>query len=400
MDSVKKELTRKYSLINNYSQLKEIVSTEDLPGELRLRFQKTIDANQKASIILSDYADFCKKHPTDDFAKIQAKQSAHEQFASIPHSGISSLYSDCLEILQRIKSLIEYDLLYPFKKVYPISSYSEDDFENDLRSKGIKESSVKNLVSQFSIFRTQFHDWRYNTVKDDKYIIYSGTNKPSEYEYSSYTRKYEVLNNEIRLAISDLMGYNVQLEYKGFVDNLKNILDSDTQTIIDNINNSGFDVNVASIISLLTIECKIEPEIPEDLFLFADPFHMGADNEERTRVIDGVCCDDYETYDVTVYKVSYPTNDGLYNNWSRGISGSEKGFWDIVVDWVNTTISQQRDKIELAINTVSKDVLDSLTEQKKRLQSGSAKRNLLLDSMEDRFNESVTVYNHLENISI
>lgn len=400
LNSVKKELARKYSLINNYCQLKERVSTEELPGELRQRFQKTIDANQQASIVLSDYADFCKNHPTDDSAKIQARHNAHEQIAGISHPGISSLYSDCLEILQRIKSLIEYDLLYPFKKVYPISSYSEEDFENDLKSKGIKESSVKNLVSQFSIFRTQFHDWRYKTIKNDKYIVYSGTAKPSQYEYSSYTRKYEVLNNEMRLAISDLMGYNVQLEYKGFVDNLKSVLDSDTQVIIDNINNSGFDVNVASIISLLAIECKIEPEIPEDLFVFADPFHMRADNEERTRVIDGVCCDDYETYDVTVYKVCYPTNDGLYNNWSRGISGSEKGFWDIVVKWVNTTISQQSDKIELAINTVSKDVIDSLTEQKNRLKDGSVRRNLLLDSIEARFNESISVYNNLANNSI
>lgn len=243
---------------------------------------------------------------------------------------------------------------------------------------------------------TQFQDWQYKTIKNDKYVIYSSTTMPNNNDYSSYTRKYWTLNNEMRQAISDLMGYNVQLEYKGFVENLKNILDKDTHSIIDSVNHSGFDVNVASIISLLAIECQITPEMPEDLFTFADAFEMETGTEKRTGVNEGICCDDYYEYDVDVYTITYPTNDGLNKNWNNGISGSEKGFWNIVVNWVTNTISLQREKIEFAINKVSTDILANLTEQKERLQNGSMRRDEELNTMESTFdNVCIAKYNNI-----
>ena len=387
LQSITDELTRKQSLLKSYTELRNRVSNASIEGELRARFQNTVNANLVASNILTDYAEFCKNHPNDARARIEAIQNAQNEIKQISHEGISVLYSDCLGILTRIKGLINYDLLSPFKKVYPITSYTESDFERELTNKGIKESAVKRLVDEFSIFRTQFQDWQYKTVKNDKYVLYSSTSEPNKNDYSSYTRKYWTLNNEMRQAISDLMGYNVQLEYKGFVENLKNILAQDTQSIINSVNNSGFDVNVASIISLLAIECQITPEIPEDLFTFADAFEMGTETETRTGVIEGVCCDDYYDYNVDVYTITYPTNDGLNKNWNNGISGSEKGFWNIVVDWVTNTISLQREKIESAINKVSTDILENLTEQNERLRNGSMRREEELNAMELEFNK-------------
>lgn len=397
LQSITDELTRKKSLLTSYTELRNRVGNAPIEGELRARFQHTVNANLEASNILTDYAEFCKNHPNDARARIEAIQKAQNEIKQISHEGISGLYSDCLGILTRIKDLINYDLLSPFKKVYPITSYTESDFERELTNKGIKESAVKRLVDEFSIFRTQFQDWQYKTVKNDKYVLYSSTSEPNKNDYSSYTRKYWTLNNEMRQAISELMGYNVQLEYKGFVENLKNILAQDTQSIINSVNNSGFDVNVASIISLLAIECQITPEIPEDLFTFADAFEMGTETETRTGVIEGVCCDDYYDYNVDVFTITYPTNDGLNKNWNNGISGSEKSFWNIVVDWVTNTISLQREKIESAINKVSTDILENLTEQNERLRNGSMRREEKLNDMESEFNkECIEKYNAIK----
>lgn len=397
LQSITDELTRKKSLLTSYTELRNRVGNAPIEGELRARFQHTVNANLEASNILTDYAEFCKNHPNDARARIEAIQKAQNEIKQISHEGISGLYSDCLGILTRIKDLINYDLLSPFKKVYPITSYTESDFERELTNKGIKESAVKRLVDEFSIFRTQFQDWQYKTVKNDKYVLYSSTSEPNKNDYSSYTRKYWTLNNEMRQAISELMGYNVQLEYKGFVENLKNILAQDTQSIINSVNNSGFDVNVASIISLLAIECQITPEIPEDLFTFADAFEMGTETETRTGVIEGVCCDDYYDYNVDVFTITYPTNDGLNKNWNNGISGSEKSFWNIVVDWVTNTISLQREKIESAINKVSTDILENLTEQNERLRNGSMRREEKLNDMELVFyKECIEKYNAIK----
>lgn len=397
LQSITDELMRKKSLLTSYTELRNRVGNAPIEGELRTRFQHTVNANLEASNILTDYAEFCKNHPNDARARIEAIQKAQNEIKQIPHEGISVLYSDCLGILTRIKDLINYDLLSPFKKVYPITSYTESDFERELTNKGIKESAVKRLVDEFSIFRTQFQDWQYKTVKNDKYVLYSSTSEPNKNDYSSYTRKYWTLNNEMRQAISELMGYNVQLEYKGFVENLKNILAQDTQSIINSVNNSGFDVNVASIISLLAIECQITPEIPEDLFTFADAFEMGTETETRTGVIEGVCCDDYYDYNVDVFTITYPTNDGLNKNWNNGISGSEKSFWNIVVDWVTNTISLQREKIKSAINKVSTDILENLTEQNERLRNGSMRREEKLNDMESEFNkECIEKYNAIK----
>lgn len=397
LQSITDELMRKKSLLTSYTELRNRVGNAPIEGELRTRFQHTVNANLEASNILTDYAEFCKNHPNDARARIEAIQKAQNEIKQIPHEGISVLYSDCLGILTRIKDLINYDLLSPFKKVYPITSYTESDFERELTNKGIKESAVKRLVDEFSIFRTQFQDWQYKTVKNDKYVLYSSTSEPNKNDYSSYTRKYWTLNNEMRQAISELMGYNVQLEYKGFVENLKNILAQDTQSIINSVNNSGFDVNVASIISLLAIECQITPEIPEDLFTFADAFEMGTETETRTGVIEGVCCDDYYDYNVDVFTITYPTNDGLNKNWNNGISGSEKSFWNIVVDWVTNMISLQREKIESAINKVSTDILENLTEQNERLRNGSMRREEKLNDMESEFNkECIEKYNAIK----
>lgn len=397
LQSITDELMRKKSLLTSYTELRNRVGNAPIEGELRTRFQHTVNANLEASNILTDYAEFCKNHPNDARARIEAIQKAQNEIKQIPHEGISVLYSDCLGILTRIKDLINYDLLSPFKKVYPITSYTESDFERELTNKGIKESAVKRLVDEFSIFRTQFQDWQYKTVKNDKYVLYSSTSEPNKNDYSSYTRKYWTLNNEMRQAISELMGYNVQLEYKGFVENLKNILAQDTQSIINSVNNSGFDVNVASIISLLAIECQITPEIPEDLFTFADAFEMGTETETRTGVIEGVCCDDYYDYNVDVFTITYPTNDGLKKNWNNGISGSEKSFWNIVVGWVTNTISLQREKIESAINKVSTDILENLTEQNERLRNGSMRREEKLNDMESEFNkECIEKYNAIK----
>lgn len=395
LQSVKDELTRKHSVLESYMKLRNRVNNAPIDGQLRERFQKTKDANLEALKILTDYADLCKNHPNDAAERIKAKVEAQNKIKQISHEGISVLYSDCLGILSRIKDLINYDLLDPFKKVYPITSYTESDFERELTSKGIKKSAVKRLGEEFSTFRKQFSDWQDKTIKDDNYVLYSGISEPNKNDYCSYTRKYWTLNNEMRQAISDLMGYNVQLEYNGFVENLKNVLANDTQSIINSVNKSGFDVNVASIISLLAIECQITPEIPEDLFTFADAFEMGKETVTRIGVNEGVCCDDYYNYDVEVYTITYPTNDGLNKNWNNGISGSENGFWNIVVKWVADTISLQHEKIESAINKVSTDILENLTEQNERLRNGSMRLEEILNDIESKFNEVELKFNKL-----
>lgn len=395
LQSVKDELTRKHSVLESYMKLRNRVNNAPIDGQLRERFQKTKDANLEALKILTDYADLCKNHLNDAAERIEAKEEAQNKIKQISHDGISVLYSDCLGILSRIKDLINYDLLDPFKKVYPITSYTESDFERELTSKGIKKSAVKRLGEEFSTFRKQFSDWQDKTIKDDNYVLYSGISEPNKNDYCSYTRKYWTLNNEMRQAISDLMGYNVQLEYNGFVENLKNVLSNDTQSIINSVNKSGFDVNVASIISLLAIECQITPEIPEDLFTFADAFEMGKKTVTRVGVNEGVCCDDYYNYDVEVYTITYPTNDGLNKNWNKGISGSENGFWNIVVEWVANTISLQHEKIESAINKVSTDILENLTEQNERLRNGSMRLEEILNDMESIFNEVKSKFNNL-----
>lgn len=395
LQSVKDELTRKHSVLESYMKLRNRVNNAPIDGQLRERFQKTKDANLEALKILTDYADLCRNHPNDAAERIKAKEEAQNKIKQISHEGISVLYSDCLGILSRIKDLINYDLLDPFKKVYPITSYTESDFERELTSKGIKKSAVKRLGEEFSTFRKQFSDWQDKTIKDDNYVLYSGISEPNKNDYCSYTREYWTLNNEMRQAIVDLMGYNVQLEYKGFVENLKNVLANDTQSIINSVNESGFNVNVASIISLLAIECQITPEIPEDLFTFADAFEMGKKTVTRVGVNEGVCCDDYYNYDVEVYTITYPTNDGLNKNWNKGISGSENGFWNIVVEWVANTISLQHEKIESAINKVSTDILENLTEQNERLRNGSMRLEEMLNKMESKFNEVKSIFNNL-----
>lgn len=396
LQSVKDELTRKHSVLESYMELRNRVNNAPIDGQLRERFQKTKDANLEALKILTDYADLCRNHPNDAAERIKAKEEAQNKIKQISHEGISVLYSDCLGILSRIKDLINYDLLDPFKKVYPITSYTESDFERELTSKGIKKSAVKRLGEEFSTFRKQFSDWQDKTIKDDNYVLYSGISEPNKNDYCSYTREYWTLNNEMRQAIVDLMGYNVQLEYKGFVENLKNVLANDTQSIINSVNKSGFDVDVASIISLLAIECQITPEIPEDLFTFADAFEMGKKTVTRVGVNEGVCCDDYYNYDVEVYTITYPTNDGLNKNWNKGISGSENGFWNIVVEWVANTISLQHEKIESAINKVSTDILENLTEQNERLRNGSMRLEEMLNEMESKFIKEVkSTFNNL-----
>lgn len=396
LSSIIDELKRKHQQYSKYEELRRKIENGPVSGELRARFQETIDANEIASKALSDYAKYCKENSYNTRGIIDHKVAAQKSINSIPHKGISTLYSDCLQIMNKVKSAIENDLLGKFQKVYPITDYSESDFERDLLNKGIKKSSVNRLVAQFTTFRTQFHDWRFHIEYDDQYLLYNSTVEPNRNEFSSYNKKYECLNNEMRLAISDLMGYNVQLEYRGFVDNLRQILENDTQKIIDEINNSGFDVNVASIISLLAMDCKINPEIPEDLFTFADPFYMGKHDETRKRVKDpGICCDKYESYKATVYTIKYPNKNGLYKNWIRGIAGAEGGFWQIVVDWVNDTITEQQNKINKVVSTVSNELLDDLSELNERLKRGAIQRETILNQINDSFAHTKNIFNNL-----
>ena len=87
----------------------------------------------------------------------------------------------------------------------------------------------------------------------------------------------------------------------------------------------------------------------------------------------------------------------MNKNWNNGISGSEKSFWNIVVDWVTNTISLQREKIESAINKVSTDILENLTEQNERLRNGSMRREEKLNDMESEFNkECIEKYNAIK----
>lgn len=398
LSSIVDELKRKHQQISKYEELRRKIENGPVSGELRDRFQETIDANEIASKALSDYAKYRKENPDNAPGISSHKIAAQKTINSIPHKGVSALYSDSLEIVDKIKSAIQTDLLSIFHKVYPITEYSESDFEQDLIDNGIKTSSVHRLVNLFEIFRKQFNDWKYVSVSDDQYVVYNSTVEPNKNEFSLYNKEYECLNNEMRLAISDLMGYKVQLEYKVFVDNLKQILEKDTQKIIDEINNSGFDVNVASIISLLAMDCKINPEIPEKLFTFADPFYMGSHDEQRLRLIDpGFCdaCDDYESYNVSVYTIKYPTNDGLYRNWTKGIAGAEGGFWQIVVDWVNDTITEQQNRINKVVSTVSNELLDDSYELNERLKRGAIQRETILNKINDSFAHTKNIFNNL-----
>lgn len=381
---ISEELSRKYSLLNKYDDLYHKVSGVFILGEVREKYNFTIQSNNDASKALESYSTACQEDYNDVKKVTQAKQKAYADIKSISHLGVSNLYVDSLGIIDRIKSKIQYDLMSPFRKVYPISSYDEVSLEKELTKNGIKQSSVIRLVEMFSIFRTQFIDWSNRIINDKNYILYKGLAKPSDSEYTSYTRKYQSLNNEMRLAMSDLMGYNVQLECQDFVGNLTEIINKDTENIISGLNSSGFDIDIASIVKLLAIDMHETPNIPKEVFEFADPFKIIEKDEDGVRKT-GSCCPDYEYYTEHYYYVKYPTIEGLYDNWTRGLAGSEKDFWKIIVEWVNQTIIDQQSKIETAIIKVSKDILNVLENQRQKLQDGSANRQNLLAEMEKEF---------------
>lgn len=390
LEEINEDLVRKWSLYTKYLKLYKLVNGPFIQGQLQGHFQHTIDDNCAACDILKEYSEVCK---FGDASKIRdAEKKAHLQLANLSHKGIVGLYNESLTILDIIKRKIQYDLMNPFKKVYPTSEYNEKCFESDLKSKGIKDSSVRKLVEQFSVFRTQFLDWRYTTIEDNQYVIYKGDSKPAEYEYKSYDNKYFILNTEMRIAMSDLMSYNVQSDYRTFVESLTALLENDSRLIIEEISQFGLDIDIASIVELLAIEKQAKIELPDDIFTFSRPQSIASDKEWRTRTIEGVCCDDYESYEAEIYKVKYPTVDGLYNNWTRGIAGSEKQFWQIVVDWVSDTINKQQETVRLAISKASEDIIKGLTNQKEKLLNGATQRNKLLDSIENGVNRCANKY--------
>ena len=90
--------------------------------------------------------------------------------------------------------------------------------------------------------------------------------------------------------------------------------------------------------------------------------------------------------------MKYPTVDGLYNNWTRGIAGSEKQFWQIVVNWVSDTINKQQETVRLAISKASEDIIKGLLNQKEKLLNGATQRNQLLDSIENGVNRCANKY--------
>lgn len=390
LEEINEDLVRKWRLYTKYLKLYKSINGPFIQGRLQGHFQHTIDDNRAACDILKQYSEVCK---SGDASKIRnAQDVAHMQLANLSHRGIIELHKENLTILETIKKKIQYDLMNPFKKVYPASEYDEKSFEADLKSKGIKDSSVRKLVEQFSVFRTQFLDWRYKTIEDNQYIIYKGDSKPAEYEYKSYDNKYFILNTEMRIAMSDLMSYNVQSDYRSFVDNLSVILENDSRLIIDEVGQIGLDIDMAAIVELLAIEKQSKIELPEDIFTFSRPQSIANDKEWRTRTIEGVCCDDYESYEAEIYKVKYPTVDGLYNNWTRGIAGSEKQFWQIVVNWVSDTINKQQETVRLAISKASEDIIKGLLNQKEKLLNGATQRNQLLDSIENGVNRCANKY--------
>lgn len=389
---ITEELSRKYSLVKKYNDLYDKVSGEFILGEVREKYNYTIESNNFAAEALESYSSACQDNYNNVAKVTKAKELAYTDIKSIRHTGVSKLYIDSLGIIDRIKGKIQYDLMSPFMKVYPINPFDEVALEKELTKNGIKKSSIIRLVEMFSIFRTQFKDWSYRTVKNKNYILYKGTTKPSASEYLSYSRKYQALNNEMRLAMSDLMGYNVQLECQDFVENLTEIINKDTENIISGLNCAGFDLDIASIVKLLAIDMHEAPSIPKEVFEFADPFKMDTDKEARSIKVRGGCCPDYETIYEDVYIVQYPTIEGLYDNWTRGLAGSEKEFWKIIVKWVNETIIDQQSKIEKAIAKVSEDILNILAIQRQKLQDGSANRQNLLEKMEKEFTSCSEAY--------
>ena len=390
LTKLNEELDRKWRLYAKYQKLFQRLNGPFIQGQLQDRFHHTINKNCAACKILKQYSEVCKLGSAAEIH--EAEEKAHRELADLNHRGVVDLYKNNFEMLRKIKQRIQVDLMNPFKKVYPVSEYDETCFETDLKSKCIKDSSIRKLVEQFSVFRSQFMDWRYKIIEDNQYIIYKGDSKPAEYEYKSYDNKYFILNTEMRIAMSDLMSYNVQSDYKSFVDNLSVILENDTRLIIEEISQLGLDIDIASIIELLAIEKQSKIELPEDIFTFAKPSSIARSKEWKTRTIEGLCCDDFESYEAEVYVVKYPTVDGLFNNWTRGIAGSEKQFWQIVVDWVSDTITRQQSNIQLAICKVSEDIIDGLLQQKEKIRNGASLRNQLLDNIENQFNLSINQY--------
>jgi len=181
------------------------------------------------------------------------------------------------------------------------------------------------------------------------------------------------------------MGYNVQLECQDFVGNLTEIINKDTENIIAGLNSAGFDIDIASIVKLLALDMHEAPRIPKEVFEFANPFKLVDVDEDHYRRVGNCCNPRYESYTEHLHVVKYPTVDGLYDNWSRGLAGSEKDFWKIIVKWVNQTIIDQQSKIETAITKVSEDILNVLENQCQKLQDGSANRQNLLVEMEKKF---------------
>lgn len=395
LEEINEDLVRKWRLYTKYLKLYKSINGPFIQGRLQGHFQHTIDDNRAACDILKQYSEVCK---SGDASKIRSAQKvAYEQLANLEHKGISSLYKESLGILNIIKNRIQFDLIHLFKKVYPATEYDEQSFKADLKAKGVKDSSVRKLVEQFSVFRTQFLDWRYKTIENNQYVIYKGDSKPAEYEYNSYDKKYFILNTEMRIAMSDLMSYNVQSDYKSFVDNLSALLEEDSRSIIQEISQFGLDIDIASIVELLAIERQSKIELPEDIFTFSRPQSIVSDTENRTRTIEGVCCDDYETYEANIYKVKYPTVDGLYENWTRGIAGSEKRFWQIVVDWVADTINKQQETIHIALCKTSQDIINGLENQKVKLHQGAAQRNVLLNNIEESASNCFSLFDFINN---
>lgn len=394
LTEISEELSRKYSLLCKYDNLYEKACGDLILGEVRKMYNHTINSNNNAANVLETYSSTCHSH-YGDVEKIEtAKKEAFNSLKKIEHQGISNLYINSLGIIDRIKGKIQYDLLSPFSKVYPISDYNEEKLKKELTDNGIKKSSVVRLVDMFSIFRKQFNDWNNKEQVDSHYVVYKSSTRPADEQFSSYTKQYKALNNEIRLATSDLMGYNVQLECQDFIENLTKIINDDTESIISRLSKLGFDLDIASIVKLLTIDMQKTPSMPKELFEFADPFKMGEGEIEKRRD-NGICCHDYETYYEKEYVVKYPTMDGLYKDWTKGIAGSEKDFWNIFVEWVNQTILEQQDKIQKTITKVSEEILAALNYQHQKLQNNIANQQELLETMDRRFRLCSEVYNLL-----
>ena len=110
------ELKRKHQQYSKYEELRSKIENGSISGELRDRFQETIDANGIASKALSDYAKHCKENPYNTDGIHDHKIAAQKTINSILHKGVSTLYSDSLKILDNVKSKIQMDLLNKFRK--------------------------------------------------------------------------------------------------------------------------------------------------------------------------------------------------------------------------------------------------------------------------------------------